>query len=153
MNATLKECPFCDSANLHKTGNDIGSEYVECADCGASGPASDHSSNAEEYWNRRAIALPVAAGSAHDVCRESERLYRQSAKDAIERAEKAEARLVGLEADAMRWRYLRDLNYDLTGIPGQPCLALPNGMNSGYYLTGPEAVFAVDTSMAEIVPK
>lgn len=65
------------------------------------------------------------------------------------RAEKAEARVKELEEDAMRWRHLRDLDHDLTGTPGQPCVALPNGMDSGYYLTGPEAVFAVDASMAE----
>lgn len=46
-----------------------------------------------EEFEAPAIAPPVAAGSVgrHDVCRESERFYRQSAKDAIERAEKAEA--------------------------------------------------------------
>ena len=65
--AALKKCPFCGSTNLHQTGNGIGSEFVECADCGASGPASDHSASAEEYWNSRAIAPPVAAGSVDSI--------------------------------------------------------------------------------------
>lgn len=65
----------------------------------------------------------------------------------------SEARVKELEEDAMRWRYLRDLDHDLTGTAGQPCVALPNGMNSGYYLTGPEAIYAVDMSMAEAAQK
>lgn len=46
-----------------------------------------------------AIAPPVAAGSGHDVCRDSERFYRQNCLVAIERAEKAEARVKELEAE------------------------------------------------------
>lgn len=44
-------------------------------------------------WLAAAIAPPVAAGSVHDVCRDSERFYRQNCLAAIERAEKAEAEL------------------------------------------------------------
>lgn len=33
-------------------------------------------------------------------------------------------------------------------MPGQPCIAMPNGMQSGYYLTEETADHAVDTSMA-----
>ncbi len=51
--------------------------------------------------------------------------------------------------DAARWNHIRNLPEELTGTPGQPCLAMPNGMSSGYYLTEENADFAVDASMAE----
>lgn len=61
----LKPCAFCGSSNLHETGNGIGNEFIECSDCGASGPASDHSADAADYWNRR--AQPEANADAKDA--------------------------------------------------------------------------------------
>ena len=99
------------------------------------------------------IAPPVAAGSVDTESRKLAVKFDKEAREQRQRAEKAEARVKELEADAMRWRYLRDLNHEITGTAGQPCVALPNGMNSGYYLTGPEAIYAVDMSMAEAKQK
>lgn len=51
--------------------------------------------------------------------------------------------------DAERYRFLRNLPEEWVGIGGQPCVAMPNGAHSGYYLTAENADFAVDASMAE----
>jgi hypothetical protein len=51
--------------------------------------------------------------------------------------------------DAARYRHLRNLAIGQTGQPGQPCIAMPNGMKSGYYLTEETADHAVDCSMKE----
>lgn len=59
----LLPCPFCGSTNLYDTGNGVGREFIECCDCGASGPSSDHGNDAEDHWNRRAV--PQA--SAHAI--------------------------------------------------------------------------------------
>ena len=53
--------------------------------------------------------------------------------------------------DAARYRHLREVPDDQLGAPGVPCIAMPNGMQSGYYLTGENADFAVDAAMAEKV--
>jgi Lar family restriction alleviation protein len=63
MSTELKDCPFCGGSNLYSTGNGIGSEFIECADCGGAGPASDHSGDADDQWNRRA-ALAASGGNA-----------------------------------------------------------------------------------------
>lgn len=60
------------------------------------------------------------------------------------------AKSTGLERDGLRYRYMRDLRIEQTGIPGQPCIAMPNGMQSGYYLTEETADHAVDTSIAAL---
>ena len=57
------------------------------------------------------------------------------------------AKSTGLERDGLRYRYMRDLRIEQTGLPGQPCIAMPNGMQSGYYLTEETADHAVDTSI------
>lgn len=51
-----------------------------------------------------------------------------------------------LKADAERYRFLRAQQID--GEPGQPVIAMPNGMNSGYYLNEETADFAVDASIS-----
>jgi hypothetical protein len=51
--------------------------------------------------------------------------------------------------DAKRWRHVRNLTVEQAGMPGQPCIAMPNGMSSGYYLTEETADFAVDSSIYE----
>ena len=51
--------------------------------------------------------------------------------------------------DAARYRHLRNLALAQTGQPGQPCIAMPNGMKSGYYLTEETADHAIDTAMQE----
>jgi hypothetical protein len=70
---------------------------------------------------------------------------------AIERAVLESSQPVGPQAsdltDAARYRHLRNLAIERTGIAGQPCIAMPNGMNSGYYLTEETADHAIDTAM------
>ena len=51
--------------------------------------------------------------------------------------------------DAARYRHMRNLAVTQTGQPGQPCIAMPNGMKSGYYLTEETADHAIDTAMQE----
>ena len=120
MDAKLKECPFCGATARIESNRDWHRLYAdhreECVfdseDETLIYPATpDGLMNLVECWNLRAIATPVAAGSLdtsskHDVCRESERFYRQNAKDAIERAEKAEA-----ERDTLK-ESLRLVNVD-----------------------------------------
>ena len=50
--------------------------------------------------------------------------------------------------DAARYRHIRNLSINQTGLPGVPCIAMPNGMKSGYYLTEETADHAIDTSMS-----
>ena len=47
--------------------------------------------------------------------------------------------------DAERYRFLRAQSID--GEPGQPVIAVPNGMKSGYYLNAQNADFAIDTAI------
>lgn len=57
-----------------------------------------------------------------------------------------DADIEALRKDAERYRWLRIQPID--GAPGQPVIAMPNGMKSGYYLNEETADFAVDTAMA-----
>lgn len=50
-----------------------------------------------------------------------------------------------LKVDAERYRFLRAQQID--GEPGQPVIAMPNGMRSGYYLNEETADFAVDAAI------
>lgn len=129
-----------------------------------------YAEQAKEKGKQEALDLTISVGqlrqraekaeAERDTLKESLRLVNvdhglwmtrtHAAEDA---RDDALARVKELEADAMRWRYLRDIDHDLTGTAGQPCVALPKGMNSGYYLTGPEAIYAVDMSMAEAAQK
>lgn len=59
------------------------------------------------------------------------------------------AEIEALVRDAERYRYMRNLAIEKTGMPGQPCIAMPNGMKSGYYLTEETADFAIDAAMQE----
>ena len=64
--------------------------------------------------------------------------------------ELATARIAELEQgqdalDAKRYRFLRAQPID--GEPGQPVIAMPNGMRSGYYLNEETADHAIDTSI------
>lgn len=48
-----------------------------------------------------------------------------------------------------RYLHMRNLPIEQTGVAGQPCIAMPNGMSSGYYLTEETADFAIDAALKE----
>ena len=54
-----------------------------------------------------------------------------------------------LRLDAERYRFLRA--QPIEGEAGQPVIAMPNGISSGYYLNEETADFAVDAAMAQAV--
>ena len=64
-------------------------------------------------------------------------------KDAEIAALKAERD--ALKRDAERYRFLRA--QPIEGEAGQPVVAMPNGMSSGYYLNEETADFAIDAAM------
>jgi Lar family restriction alleviation protein len=52
----LKPCPFCGSADVVMTENDLGWPVGQCDDCGAAGPCIRANKNkARSEWNRRAL--------------------------------------------------------------------------------------------------
>lgn len=51
--------------------------------------------------------------------------------------------------DAARYRHMRNLNVEQAGAAGQPSIALPSGLNHGYYLTEETADYAIDESIKE----
>lgn len=88
-------------------------------------------------------------GILEEVCRiqqelEQTKRNRDMWKGQCER--QAEA-LTEAHKNARRYLHMRDLAIEKTGMPGQPCIAMPNGMQSGYYLTEETADHAVDTSI------
>ena len=66
MSTDLQPCPFCGSDNVGlETRRTSSFAYGVCRDCGAEGPCEDHSTSADDYWNRRAqpvAAIPEATG-------------------------------------------------------------------------------------------
>jgi hypothetical protein len=57
------------------------------------------------------------------------------------------AEIATLRKDAQRYRFLRA--QPIEGEAGQPVIALPNGMKSGYYLNEETADFAADKSIEQ----
>ncbi|PHM21887.1 Lar family restriction alleviation protein [Xenorhabdus ehlersii] len=50
----LNSCPFCNSGSAEMSSySDDTWFYVQCTDCGASGPEENTAENAEIAWNRR----------------------------------------------------------------------------------------------------
>lgn len=57
----LLPCPFCGSDDIAFTSNGHESEFVECMECGSSGPAASGFQATSEAWNRRAAIEARAA--------------------------------------------------------------------------------------------
>lgn len=51
--------------------------------------------------------------------------------------------------DATRYRHMRNLTVEQAGAAGQPSIALPSGLNHGYYLTEETADYAIDESVKQ----
>lgn len=49
----LKPCPFCGTMNLDYTSNGYENHYVECGECGCSGPPGIDNRDAAAMWNMR----------------------------------------------------------------------------------------------------
>lgn len=61
----LKPCPFCGEKKLLEfTSNGHENEYVECGNCGCSGPPGIDRGDATEMWNERADHEPLGATEA-----------------------------------------------------------------------------------------
>lgn len=108
----LEPCPFCSSDNVGlETRRPSGFAYGVCRDCGAEGPCEDHSSSAEDYWNRR--PAPVALTDAlpelpqhpekyHNWTAHERAAIQQYAQQCIEARNQQ-----GDAVDAVRYRHLR----------------------------------------------
>ena len=68
------------------------------------------------------------------------------------RIEQLERELVEAQKDAERYRFIRNISDDLIGLAGMPCVAMPNGMSSGYYLNAEHADFAIDAALSQSEP-
>lgn len=101
----------------------------------------------------QAYAAPLIARVA-ELQEERDRIERNRDMWKSQCAQQAEklttfhATVPAMEIDAKRYRHMRDLPIERTGMPGQPCVAMPNGMQSGYYLTEETADFAIDAAIA-----
>ena len=119
----LKECPFCGGKDIRFMGYSgmYQNSHCECKDCHTIGPAVfvDDGKAATEAWNRRAVPQANAEQDAQD------------------------------KIDAARYRHMRNLNVEQAGAAGQPSIALPSGLNHGYYLTEETADYAIDESIKE----
>jgi len=53
MSIKLKGCPFheSDGSRVFFNSNGVASVFVECSECGASGPTSDTEEGASDAWN------------------------------------------------------------------------------------------------------
>lgn len=68
---------------------------------------------------------------------------------AIDRIEQLERKLAEAQEDAERYRFIRNISDGVIGLAGVPCVAMPNGMSSGYYLNAEHADFAIDAAIQE----
>lgn len=53
LNAGLERCPFCGSREMVHTSNGHENEYIECTECGCSGPSGVDKEDAILFWNKR----------------------------------------------------------------------------------------------------
>ena len=53
MTEDLKPCRFCGARNTHHSSNGVANHFVECDECGASGPACETEDEAIAAWNQR----------------------------------------------------------------------------------------------------
>jgi Lar family restriction alleviation protein len=70
-NKELLPCPFCGCNDMKTNVSTFGFEYIECRECGADGPLEDHSTSAEDYWNRRAAQPVVLSDDLRDKVRDA----------------------------------------------------------------------------------
>lgn len=101
-------------------------------------------------WHKTAQELAVRADAmnnrfgagTHRVIGEGQQplVAAQAAEIAALKAERD-----ALREDAGRYRFLRA--QPIEGEAGQPVIAMPNGMSSGYYLNEETADFAIDAAM------
>ena len=66
-----------------------------------------------------------------------------------DRIEQLERKLAEAQEDAERYRFIRNISDGVIGLAGVPCVAMPNGMSSGYYLNAEHADFAIDAAIQE----
>ncbi len=67
MSQELKACPFCGEKQQNVISNGFKNHFVECENCGASGPAGDTEASAIAEWNRRATASSVSPDPRDEV--------------------------------------------------------------------------------------
>jgi hypothetical protein len=51
MSAEFCPCPFCEGTNLYPTSSGHTEHFIECGDCGASGPVHESDEAAWQGWN------------------------------------------------------------------------------------------------------
>ncbi|RQV52075.1 Lar family restriction alleviation protein [Burkholderia cenocepacia] len=109
---SLKPCPFCGGTNCTVSVRTVGKwKFVYCPDCLAEGPADDLEVVAVAEWNRRvlsATAQPVADDAASQS---DETTMHECMVSLLARTEAA-------EADAFRYRFLRERDLDAAKVGG-----------------------------------